>query len=263
MDGPDAFLEQLRGVLQFLQCHGFDAAAEAVFSRLERLERSESGAEQGREDAHGESTGYEAGTDASRPGGTGLRSKSAEPVLLSRCALTSTHGTANTRTAAAARQWQAVARCRADQLLHHCCCHCTESADNSRAVSEADEDVAAEGPWMPGGAPAELSSAQSGAQEAGTRGRGDAAAAAQQYHHHTLATSAPLELSAATGMHLLPLCPRVVLGLQQQPIPSTPPHSVPCVCLCAPSICHTPLPPYPHRPPAPHRRPVVHPGAVQ
>jgi hypothetical protein len=80
----DEYVDQLRGVLQFLQDHGFQKAADAVYDQLdskqpsepeEAIEDQQPSSQPSVEESSGEPDGSE--SDAKTP----YRSKSAEPVL--------------------------------------------------------------------------------------------------------------------------------------------------------------------------------------
>ena len=83
MEINDEYVDQLRGVLQFLQDHGFQKAADAVYEQLDAKQPSEpeeptrdqepssQASGDGSEDSDG------SGSDTKAP----YRSKSAEPVL--------------------------------------------------------------------------------------------------------------------------------------------------------------------------------------
>ncbi|WIA42780.1 hypothetical protein OEZ86_008720 [Tetradesmus obliquus] len=88
MEASDDFVERLRQVLQFLQDHGFNKAAEAVYESLENLERKpslDSADEQLQASLHSAPVAF--GEDQDFAGQEGpqeeYRSRSAEPVLVS------------------------------------------------------------------------------------------------------------------------------------------------------------------------------------
>lgn len=93
MDSSDEFVYQLRSVLAFLQDHGFSKAAEAVYESLDNQDNKPSldieDRQQEASPSHSAPSGYGQELADHAEGEDEYRSKSAEPVLVSRCDLRS------------------------------------------------------------------------------------------------------------------------------------------------------------------------------
>jgi hypothetical protein len=90
MEASDDFVDRLRHVLQFLQDHGFNKAAEAVYESLENLESKpslDSADEQLQASLHSAPVAFGEEQDFADQEGPQeeYTSRSAEPVLVSRC----------------------------------------------------------------------------------------------------------------------------------------------------------------------------------